>query len=134
MPAHIHADLMKQYAEDAMTTDKPWEFWQCLTGGSAPVWFDLHKCPEWLETVKYRRKPRTISINGHEVPEPMWVEPAPAETFWFPRLAGTDIAEADVWANAEFERTLLARGLCHSTREAAEAHARALLSFTEVKA
>ena len=28
MPKHIHAELMKQYAEDAMTTDEPWKLWE----------------------------------------------------------------------------------------------------------
>lgn len=28
MPAHIHAELMAQYAEDALITDKPWELWE----------------------------------------------------------------------------------------------------------
>ena len=28
MPKHIHADIMKQYAEDAMTTDEPWKLWE----------------------------------------------------------------------------------------------------------
>ena len=31
MPKHIHADLMKQYAEDAedaMTTNEPWKLWE----------------------------------------------------------------------------------------------------------
>ena len=32
MPKHIHADLMKQYAEDAMTTNEPWKLW-----GDVPV-------------------------------------------------------------------------------------------------
>ena len=26
--AHIHAELMAQYAEDAKQHDKPWELWQ----------------------------------------------------------------------------------------------------------
>ena len=28
MTAHKHAALMLQYAEDAQTTDKPWELWE----------------------------------------------------------------------------------------------------------
>ena len=30
MPKHIHAYLMKQYAEDAMTTDAPWKLWEAV--------------------------------------------------------------------------------------------------------
>lgn len=25
---HVHAELMAEYAKDAMETDKPWERWQ----------------------------------------------------------------------------------------------------------
>ena len=28
MTAHKHANLMLQYAQDAMETDKPWERWE----------------------------------------------------------------------------------------------------------
>ena len=28
MTAHKHADLMLQYAQDAMETDKSWEWWE----------------------------------------------------------------------------------------------------------
>ena len=28
MAAHVHAELMDQYAQDATKTNKPWEFWQ----------------------------------------------------------------------------------------------------------
>ena len=29
---HKHADLMLQYAEDAMETDRPWERWEWRRG------------------------------------------------------------------------------------------------------
>ena len=28
MTKHIHAELMKQYAEYTMTTDEPWKLWE----------------------------------------------------------------------------------------------------------
>ena len=53
MPKHIHADLMKQYAEDAMTTDEPWKLWQVRSCGE---WFDLDQSPIWVKDTEYRRK------------------------------------------------------------------------------
>ncbi len=61
MPKHIHAELMAQYAQDAMETDKPWELWECDSGkgwieGLGPFLFD--------PCYKYRRKPKTFMCNG----------------------------------------------------------------------
>jgi hypothetical protein len=56
---HIHAELMRQYAEDAMETDKPWERWQFSAEGEP--WEDI-ACmnPSWQPEWQYRRKPRPI--------------------------------------------------------------------------
>lgn len=51
---HIHADLMKQYAEDAANHEFPYIFWQYNITGE---WHDLMKHPEWDFNTKYRRKP-----------------------------------------------------------------------------
>ena len=65
---HIHAAAMAEYAKDAAETDKPWERWEfCHTRGE---YQPLHGHPEWVKDNKYRRKPKVIIINGHEVPEP----------------------------------------------------------------
>ena len=68
MTAHKHAALMAQYAQDAAETDRPWERWQVYIMGGWRNWdipFTFY--PE----SEYRRKPRTININGYEVPEPV---------------------------------------------------------------
>ena len=54
MPKHVHAELMKQYAEDAMTTNEPWKLWEydpCKGG-----WRSLSDNPVWDVYCKYRRK------------------------------------------------------------------------------
>ena len=55
MPKHIHADLMKQYAEDAMTTDEPWKFWEVFSRYDG-TWVSMDDSPAWNINVKYRRK------------------------------------------------------------------------------
>ena len=54
MPKHIHAELMKQYAEDAMTTDEPWKLWEVYDVFSKK-W---RVCTNltWNPDCKYRRK------------------------------------------------------------------------------
>ena len=134
MPAHKHAHLMMQYAEDALTTDKPWELWEfCLEGKSKEDWIDCFDDPNWSPNCKYRRKPRTININGHEVPEPMRVAPEIGVTYWVADPVHERKSCEFCWDSNTHAPKWLRLGLCHSTREAAEAHARALLSFTEVK-
>jgi len=54
--AHIHAELMAQYAADAMETDEPWERWQIQRIDHSWSTLDDHPC--WHHWVKYRRKPK----------------------------------------------------------------------------
>lgn len=54
MPKHPHAELMLEYAKDAMETDKPWERWEFNNG----AWNCLFKHPSWAEEIEYRRKPK----------------------------------------------------------------------------
>ena len=80
MAAHIHHELMKQYAEEAATTDRPWELWECRQGTSN--WETLQSHPGWFNNTEYRRKPRTIKINGFDVPEPCREAPSTGEEYW----------------------------------------------------
>lgn len=78
---------------------------------------------------RFRLKPRTITINGHEVPEPMRVAPKWIAGYYMPDLIDSTYVATSYWGDDKYDEERLARGLCHLTREAAEAHARALLSF-----
>ena len=55
---HVHAELMKLYAEDAAETETPWERWEfCEIGQEG--WSGWHTCtggPGWAAGYKYRRK------------------------------------------------------------------------------
>lgn len=80
---------------------------------------------------RYRRKPRTIDINGHEVPEPMRVAPAEGADYFTVNMEDGDVDSWRLqWQSGTSDMRRFKAGLCHATREAAEAHARALLSFT----
>ena len=70
---HKHAELMMQYAQDAMGTDKPWELWE-MRFPTNKTWSnctdgDMHFSLQF----EYRRKPKMISVtlaNGDVVSWP----------------------------------------------------------------
>jgi hypothetical protein len=129
MKAHIHAELMMQYAKDAMETDKPWERWEYKS--DSPHWLTCHSItPSWFESVKYRRKAQTININGHEVPEPYRGEMKIGQTYYIPRLGCGSKYDIITWDNNGHDHRYRFKGLLHLTIEAAFKHTEALLSFT----
>lgn len=130
MTAHIHAELMAQYAQDAMRTNTPWELWECRRANSNDTWDELETHPAWCEYGEYRRKPRNININGHEVPEPVREPLGHKAKYFIPAISGRYFATEFYWCNDDTDSRFLERGLVHLTEEAAIAHAKALLSFT----
>lgn len=132
MSGHIHAELMAQYAEDARETKKPWERWEFYEEADK-AWFTVDGSPLWHTEIQYRRKPRTITINGREVPEPMREAPDVGNLYYVVIVSAESVVSNHKWQNDQFDKKWLSRGLIHSTKEAAIAHAEALLSFTEVK-
>jgi hypothetical protein len=84
-----------------------------------------HRSPD-----DFRLKPRTIKIGDFGVPEPMRVAPQISVFYWVADPDNNDLAFETTWDGDPRDRQRLARGICHTTREAAETHAKALLSFT----
>ncbi len=94
-------------------------------------WSSLLTKPAWNADRQYRRKPRTININGFEVPSPLRDLPNDGETCYIVNLA-EDKVYATVWYSAQsFFKQWLKSGIIHRTKEAAEIHLKALLSFTQ---
>ena len=123
---HIHAAAMAEYAKDALETDKPWERWEfCHMRGE---YSSLHGHPEWVENNEYRRKPKVILINGHEVPEPHRTPLKVGEVYWVLSLFSG--ATSLRWADDDVDNSYLENGFVHLTRGAAEKHFNALKSFT----
>ena len=122
---------MLEYAQDAMETDKPWEKWEFFNSVDEE-WLGLDSHPGWGPNSEYRRKTRTININGHEVPEPVR-EPLESGTMYYmPELSSndSDLSVRLTWKCDDIDELWLKRGVIHLTKEAATAHAKALLSFT----
>ena len=125
---HIHAAAMAEYAKDALETDMPWERWEISLAESGDEYRNLLGHPEWAVTRKYRRKPKVILINGHEVPEPHRTPLNDGEMYWtFTFFLGVTSLR---WLSGEDDGNYLKNGVIHLTQEAAEKHFNALKSFT----
>lgn len=130
---HKHAQLLLAYAQDAQETETPWERWQIREAGH--LWADLVCHPGWQLNFEYRRKPRVIVINGIEVPEPMREKPERGTMYFTPYIiTGFAFATDAIFDDCTIDMDRLNAGLCHATREAADLHAKALLSFTKKEA
>ena len=126
---HIHAAAMAEYAKDATETDMPWERWE-VSYPDSDEFRDAMGNPEWATNRKYRRKPKVILINGHEVPEPHRTPLKDGEVYWALSLVrGTTSAQ---WQDDGIDNHYLENGFIHLTKEAAEKHFNALKSFTAI--
>ena len=117
---------MLLYAQDAAETDKPWEYWEYKVGVTGFIGCSKH--PEWNDDFKYRRKPKTITVNGIEVPEPIRETPAMGDKYYLVNPAAFTLITHNSWANDPYDTQWLNKGLLHLTEEAAFAHAKALLA------
>lgn len=81
---------------------------------------------------KYRIKPRTIRIGEYDVPEPMREAPNAGSRYYIPAILGCGCMSV-VWADDPHDISALNDGLVHSTLEAAQLHAKALISLTANK-
>ena len=106
MSKHIHADLMKQYTEDAQTTDKPWELWEVFNGDNNE-WINLREHPLWSTLVKYRRKqhPTTVTYKcfEHLLGELVWVREGSATYNTVIRGSYTPVPQLDYTVSLEPE-------------------------------
>ena len=128
MAKHIHAEMMMQYAQDAMETDTPWERWQWRSGNN--LWEELMRHPSWSLSLEYRHKPKMISVtlaNGEVVswPAPHCTELEYGSTYFYFVPTHGDIVLKE-WDCAPWDRTTLSNGCVHLTKEAAKQHATAL--------
>lgn len=129
---HPYAEILRAIADGHQVQ------WQDPTGR----WRDQTVCTTLHEISsesygpdRYRIKPRTININGHEVPEPLRAMPKAGTKVFWPSFVSDDLVEHAVASlRDQTICNLLRIGMLHSNHEAAVAHAQALLSFTAKEA
>ncbi len=119
------------YAEDMARYDEPWKYWEVR--GENSDWLVLGNHPLWDIELIYRRIPRTIRIGEYDVPEPMMKAPRLGQSYFLVNLCAKQDnrkMEDYCWRGDRWDNIWLSHGICHLTSEAAELHAKALLSFT----
>lgn len=123
---HPQAALIKSWADDPR--QQVWyrsDTYQEWTGCSFNVaLFDLH------QHIAIGPKPtaplrRVCTLGGLEFPEPESATPPPGARFF---LVGSGESLTTIWGGTSLEFTWLVERYIHLTREAAEAHSRALLA------
>jgi hypothetical protein len=125
MTAHKHAENMRLFAEDALQSKTPWLHWQCRAVGDIE-WTDFDGgCPIWRDDVEYRRKPKTIRIGERDVPEPMTTAPEDGATYWVVSPLAQELVFQYTWSAGDY--IYLQKNLCHTSHQAAIAHAEALI-------
>ena len=132
MAGHVHAELMMQYALDAKTNEKPWELWEFKLKDET-YWSNPKSELTFISNVEYRRKPKTISINGFDVPEAVKEPLEKYAQYYAVNFGEIDHVSSYTWINDGVDNRCLKSGVIHLTKESAIQHAKALLSFTELK-
>ncbi len=125
-----HSNLMMIYAQQAAECDEPWLLWEW---GHQGEWGNLDTHPRWVKGNEYRQIQKTIRIGSFDVPEPMREKPEYKTTYWTADPVYVDLVCHGVWLESCRDLKLFKLGICHATKEAAQLHAKALFSFTEVK-
>ena len=128
---HKHAELMMQYAQDAMETYKPWERWEFYYDDSR-IWIALTRNVLWCEDTQYRRKPKMISVtlaNGDVVswPEPHKGDLNVGQHCYLVEHNGD--VEHVCFAIHSHNTKAVMFGMVHLTKEAAEQHSHALFKI-----
>ena len=128
---HKHAELMMQYAQDAMETSEPWELWE-YSHASSNGWRNLDKMPSWRIGNEYRRKPKMISVTLMDGEVVSWPEPHKTELkhgdVYYTVSANCDALQMQ-WGTVENDNGRLKIGSVHLTKEAAEHHSNALFKI-----
>ena len=126
---HPHAELIKQMVDDDTLRATYGDGWhEC---GSDSVIF--YPTRDWRLVPP---KPNTITIvaNGktYELPEPMRLAPRErGDAYYLCTTSGN--VEANEWTNHEIEVEFLEQGVCHATREAAQAWVDAMAEIRGAK-
>lgn len=130
MSGHPHADLMAKAAEIAKTDKEWWKHFEIKTL-HFDAWSDMDN-EVFFDNDEYRLKPRFIDINWHQVPEPVREIPATGDILYIADTTLKPCGELRLqWTGHDVDMRLLNSGLLHTTKEAAEVHIAAMLSFTQ---
>ena len=123
---HVHAELMAEYAKDAAKSTEPWKGWEMTDSFDTTSWISCTGHPGWISVLNYRRKPKTVTINGIVVNKGL------TEANYDALVYMPDLGVHEKYIAIRFEdisQRSLERGLVHATKEDAIVMADALLAF-----
>lgn len=123
--AHLQGDHVESRSSQM---DVPW---QNFIEYHRNVQLYLIDDPDFASACEFRLKPRTITVNGREVQAGETVEPAGGTKVFIANPAQNEFHIAIHWWMESCFARWLERGLVHLTKEAAIAHARAMLNIPE---
>lgn len=124
---HPHADVLIAIAENVEAID---DFE--IKADESVNWDDLIGYSEWLhrpEKWSVRRQQKTIKVNGFDVPEPCRVMPEIDSIYYIAAPSAKDMFSYTECREDIVDRQFIDRGLIHLTKEAAIAHAKAMLGI-----
>ena len=122
--AHPYAQILRWIADGERIQERRKEWCDCDNGTLLYMIANVEAdVPE-----NYRLAPRTIFVNGVEVPAPEKVAPKLRYGYFVPNPNGEDdLLEDHVWSNSEYDIEMLKRGLVYLNKEDAIARAKAML-------
>ena len=127
---HVHAELMQQYAEDAKTSKTPWRLWEFLDKEDG--WTTFKGAPGWHETSVYRRKPKTHTVHGVEIPD-LRVSLKSGDNFFLANPTSPELTTLYQFDGDIKDEIWVARGLAYQpTKEGEQAailHSRVMLGI-----
>lgn len=83
-----------------------------------------------LKNNRFRQVTPTINIGGHIVPRPLTEPPEEGTKVYLVSLITCGHYVREWWKNDEYDQNRLKRGVVHITKEAAIAHAKALIAIS----
>lgn len=132
---HPYADILRAIADgkQIQILKHGHSKWEDVSGQVALslVYYNTEYAIDENKTI-IRIKPKTININGIEVPEPAREPLKEEQQYWFVYIDASRSQGQSRWDDDPIDYTRLDMGIIHLTKEAAETHAKALLSFTKV--
>ena len=123
---------MLEYAQDALTSDTPWQLWEVLSPNELE-WQPLTTHPGWYDFAEYRRKVETVKVNGVEICAGISKAPAQGTTYYHIDTTNLNGVSPKRWCDDSLDQHILYHGLAHTSWEAAKHHWKALVAPTKLK-
>ncbi|MER2471359.1 hypothetical protein [Photorhabdus laumondii] len=127
---HVHAELMLQYAQDALKTNEPWLMWERFYI-EAIGWEQCPHNPGWNPEFKYRRKPEMITVGKVSFPKPVDYELERGQRYYVIHIVSSlqGNVGARLWGDDDVGREYLRNGFIHLIKEDAQQHFDALIKI-----